>query len=356
MSNNLESGLATVQKIAQLWKSGQPTSLIEFTKAARVEPIVLIDSDVMLTTELPDVMQSLLSQYAGYYTMAMSLMTNVGGVQVGRQLDKLNPNRNGPSITTGFADGAFMISAESYKNKLPSFKKVPALEEVEIAAVGKNTTTQLRELENLSVGKNLTITIKDGDNTADVMVAVRLIASTMATSKLVHILSQGNEDTSFKERYHAWRSGRIELIRDLVMCQDLIAQKRRNLMNDKDGVLTEIQKRRRNNGLSSILSGNVSIATASNMVVISDTTAAMLENEVNGKLDNFKTREAIFGESSIMIMAVIDKQWNRIKFYHRSIPTATELAPRDLKASNKGSGPDVMELMKAYQMGNNPSL
>jgi len=58
----------------------------------------------------------------------------------------------------------------------------------------------------------------------------------------------------------------------------------------------------------------------------------------------------------VMSMAVIDKQWERVTFYHRGIDMHTEVGMRDLKIANKGSGPDVSDILKAYQMGNAPSL
>ena len=57
-----------------------------------------------------------------------------------------------------------------------------------------------------------------------------------------------------------------------------------------------------------------------------------------------------------MIMVVIDPDWDHVTFYHRSIELPTELSVKELQATNKSKGPDVAEILKAYQMGNSPSF
>lgn len=222
--------------------------------------------------------------------------------------------------------------------------------------VGRDTLTVIRELSDLSVGKLFTVEITDGLHKASIPISIRLMASQLPSNNLVNILALGNQDNSVKERYYAWKDGRIEFIKDLVLCQDLIDAHRKNLMADKTGIYAEILKRRRGNQVSGLVTANPSVATASNIVILTNDTAEQLEMRVNGKLGDFKTRERIFKETYIMMMAVIDKKWNRVTFYHRGIATHTELGMSDLKSSSKGNGPDVSEILKAFSTGHSPSL
>jgi hypothetical protein len=57
-----------------------------------------------------------------------------------------------------------------------------------------------------------------------------------------------------------------------------------------------------------------------------------------------------------MIMCVVDPEWDHVTFYHRSIDSETELTMRELKQANKGTGPDVADILKAYQMSAAPNL
>lgn len=376
-------GLNAVRKITDVWGSARSDSLIDYTRQTRVEPIALIDTDCLYLEALPDVMQSLQSIFCGYYMQAVAVSTNVGNINVGRHLDRLNPNRNVGD--TAAQTAGWLLATENYKHRLPTYDNAVAMEAIgdhiptnvanhidaklaeankpstERVGFGKNAAQAMHELANLSVGKILEVEISDGGHKATIPIAIRLMASSLPSASLVHILTADSDDlsTSVKERYHAWKSGRLEFIKDLVLCQDLIDARRKNLIHDKDGVYSNMIARRRNNGLSTMLSGNPSVATASNLVVVSSDTAKQIElkmGSVGGKLKNFKDREQLFKNTSVMIMAVIDKQWERVTFYHRGIPETTEASVRDLKISNKGSGPDVSDILKAYQFGNAPAL
>jgi hypothetical protein len=458
-------GLSAIRKITDLWSGAKADSLIDYTRVARVEPIVLIDNDCLYLESLPEVMQSLQSVFAGYYLQAIAISTNVGKVEVMRHLDKLNPNRK--PLDSAMDSAGWLLAQESYRHRLPrpndarialeasdrpfykdgaqidadnnraheknlrewekdrreleahalnmtvidnksrldqaafvervrdaqrqydqnvaqfghqkamdmakqdlakaglalnekQFKLQQQDREDRLSAheisIGRDTLQTIKELSNLSVGKMLSVEITDGLHRASIPVSIRLIASAIPSQNIVHILSIGNEDTSVKERYHAWKSGRLEFVRDLVFCQDLIDAHRKNLMADKDGIYANLIKRHRSNQLSTVVSGNPSVATASNLVVVSSDTASQLELKINGRLKDFKTREKLFKDTYVMIMVVIDKQWERATFYHRGIDMHTEVGMRDLKIANKGSGPDVSDILKAYQMGTAPSL
>ena len=221
---------------------------------------------------------------------------------------------------------------------------------------GKDTTRDLKELADLSVGKIFMVDIEDGLHRLQLPVSIRLMASSLPPKQLVHILSHDSKDTSVKERFHAWRSGRLEFWRDIVACSDLIDAHRDTIMKDKTGIYSDILKRNRTNQFAALLSGDPSIATASNIAIISDDTASQIEDEVGGRLHDFKTRQKIFAKTYLMFLVVIDKQYERVTFYHRGINQATELGVRDLKASQKGNGPDVSEILRAYTMGQNPRL
>lgn len=374
-------GLGILKKIFAGWAaSASGTDLVKFTSSARVEPICLIDNDVMHHEMLPDVMQSLQSIFAGYYLQAMAISTNIGKIDVVKQLDRLNPNR---SVGANLPDISGMIlSTESYQHGLPRFgklaleadKKKDKEEKPEDAivdrldndekksskgsssSIDKEVFATVRDLTNLSVGKLLNVEITDGHNKATIPISIRLMASSIPSRSIIHILSLGNKDTTIKERYHGWKSGRLDFIRDIVFCQDLIDAHKEGMLKDKTGVYGEILKRRKNNAISTIISGNPSIATASNLLVCSKETIRQLEGEIGREFKDFKTRQKIFDESYLMIIAVIDKEWDRVTIYHRGINLPTEVGMRDLRVSNKGSGPDVSEILKAYQLGHNPSL
>lgn len=341
------------------------SSLVEFTSAARVEPLTIIGSDCIHLEYLPEVLQSLQSIFSGYYLQAISLTATIGDVKVIKLLDKLNPNRT-PTLGS-FSNESYKpdwrLASESYKFRLPTTKNKIALEaehDVVKTSLDKNVMTDIRDLSNLSVGKLIKVTIKgnspDGKGGYEVPISIRLMVSQLPEQSITHLLTTGREDISLVERYHAWRSGRISFIKDLVFCQDLITEHKKALMHDKDGTYSEIISRVNKNKQAGLISNNPSLAMASNLVVISDVSARNIEDKMGGKLSNVNIRQKIFDSTYIMILVVIDRQSERITFYHRGIAAATNVGLRDIKISNRGSGPDISDVLKAYTLGNSPSM
>lgn len=333
------------------------SSLIDITKVARVEPICLVDADVLNIDYLPDVMQSLQSIFSGYYLQAISLTSKIGNVSLASKLAPLNPNR---SIFESFKSD-FRLSVESYKHRLPTTKNNLAMameaKEVEEGASKEANKTML-EMSNLSIGKLYDVTIVDGAQNAKIKVAIRLMASSIPSSVMTSLLSFKDQfDMDMKERYHAWRAGRLSFIKDLVLCRDLIDKHRSALIKDKSNVYAQIVNRENNNFKSGLFNKNPSLATASNLAVVSSDTIAMVEQKIGGKMSNFKTRQQIFDNTNLMIMAVVDKAWERVTWYHRGIQESTTTSIRDIRVSNKGSGgSEVMDIMKAFMAGSSPSI
>lgn len=388
--------IETAAKIAQRLGTLQDGSLTDFARQTRVEPIVLVDQRAVHLPYMPDVMQSLVSIFSGYYLQAVALSVNVGAVDTLRLLDKLNPRRNGSSNTSDLlgATGrtiynvateshSNLLHENSYKFKLPVPGGTPGLEAISLPPVngaaaataankasttdkpadgpkssfGRDSIGSIGDAVNLSMGKMLEVHIESNGQKATFPITVRLMANPIASEALLHILSVGNKMTSASDRFHAWRAGELSLIRDLILCQDLIDQHRKTLANDKSGIYADILARRRGNNTAAILSGDVSMATASNICVLTDASATELERRMHGaRLKDFHTREKVFKETYMMLMVVVHPEWEQVTIYHRGLDVATRLSVKDIKASNKGNGPDVAEILKAYQLGNSPSL
>lgn len=378
MYNQVAStGLAALQQAAKMLAGTREgsDSLVGYTSAARVEPLLLIDSDLLFNEALPEIEQSLLSQFCGYYLQAAALSMNVGDVSVVKQLEKLNPNRDGKATIAGhvlglenFSDGKNVdvigLGMESYHDfthRLPApgdprnqiERTTIAMESVDAA---KDINSELRQLANLSVGKMLNVKVGDGKNTVVIPVAVRLMANSITPKSLIHILSAGSKEVTFSERVYQWRSGEIEFFRDLIACQDLVDAHKKHLKDDKDGIYSSILAKRSNNAIASVVSGNWSVATASNLLIMSDTTRIEAEVELGLRLDDPKSRQKVFEKTYLMIMVVVDTDRDRVTFYTRGMPDKLSLSLRDLKAANKGSGPDISDILSAYRLGQSPTM
>ena len=354
----LSTVMDTYAKAQAVGSHLKTSSLVSATSVARVEPIVIVDKDCLFLEYLPDILQSTQSIFVGYWLQALSLITNVGDVNVGRVLDKLNPNRK--VDTSGFLNTivnasigkeSLTYASESLKYKLPTVA-LEAKDDKKDGALAK--VDNIADLTNLSIGKIINVTIKNNGQEAVIPISFRLMVNTLPPASCVQLLSQGSVDLSFSERWFKWRAGRISFIKDLVFCQDLIREQKRTLMTDKDGVYSEIAKRAKNSKLASFFSKNPSLAEASNIVVISEETAMQLRVKHNLNLDNFKDRQKIFDKTYAMILVVIDRNYERVNMYHYGISASTSVGLRDIKVANKGSGPNIMEVLAAFKGGNAP--
>ena len=363
IEEGVSTALSTVGKAVDLLRSAKSDSLVQYTQPARAEPIVLLDFSIMGLPYMTEIMQAVNSIFAGYYLQAVALSVNVGKIDVVRLLERLNPSRN-PVDVAAMSISDTMLNMESYRFRLPMPGENMSVESFGFedndhpssATLGRDTISNAQDVANLSVGVLMDVQIEDGGHKASIPVSVRLIVSSITPRVLNNILTNAEKDVSVKERYHAWRSGQLSFIKDLILCNDLIDQHRSTLMHDGSGLYAEIMKRRNGNKISTILSGNPSVATASNIVVMSAQTAAELEATVGGKLSQFKLRERIFKNTYLMLMVVVDQQWEHVTIYHRGISTATNLSVKEIKSNNKGKGLDVAEVLKAYQLGAAPTL
>jgi hypothetical protein len=256
---------------------------------------------------------------------------------------------------------AFASKREEEINKLKEAKRNKT--EPNSFSIGKDTVKQARELADLSVGKMITVQFGGGKDATgrdipkvDIHIAIRLIVNSLPDSSLIPLLAGGTMDNTFIERWHAMRAGRIEFLRDLIFCQDLIDERKKAMITDTSGVHREIIRRANNAKVGGLVDQKFSYNVASNLYVISEVTAAVIERKVGGKLANPLVRKKIFESGYAMIIVVINRQWERVTFYHRGIAAATEVSLRDIKIGNKGSGPDVGDILKAYMAGNSPSL
>lgn len=213
----------------------------------------------------------------------------------------------------------------------------------------------LNEMASMATGKMLNVEIVVPDqNGQSVMVtipvSVRLMPSLVSNSTVSHLLTYQSEDTSMKERFHAWRAGRINFISDLIFCQDLIDEYKRASMGDNSGTMAEIARRVQNAKKYGLLTKNPSLAAASNLFVMSKAVANDVEMRLRGKLSNPKVREKAFKNTYGMIIAVIDSEIDRVTFYTRGQASAADFSFREIKSASKSSkGPDIMDIMKAMQ-------
>lgn len=221
----------------------------------------------------------------------------------------------------------------------------------------KETISEVKELTHLAVGKILNVTFKEGKNELNVPVAIRLMTSLMLPNALVRLLNFGSRerDLTLKERWHAYKSGKIEFWRDFLLAKDLKKQRVNDIVADKDRIYQKIQARLLDNAAAGAMSANPSLANMSNIIVINKPTLQELESVLGGKFSNFNLRERVFNNTGIMLFAVVDNDSQRVKIYHQSIEECTDVSFNEINRGSK-KDTDITDLLNVFLQGGAPRL
>lgn len=353
LASTAANGLMTV--VHNIIKNNaSPTSLVDIAKPARVEPIVLIDKVLINQPYMVDILKYTTSTVAGYYLQAVNMLLGVGRIDTLKVFDALNPNRS-----LGVGVNSSVVSKETFAMGLPSLETFTKpvrsnlvfqySNEDDAPANGMSadvSNAKLTEVESLSVGKLLNVEVRDGKEKAKIPVLIRLIPVEAPSDTLVQIMSAGGRE-SWAHRWFLVKTDQIRFWKDFVFGQDLIDEHMKALMNDKSGIYKAITDRRRNNFAKSVSSGQVSLADASNIAVISNDTLRSTTNKLYGNIDDPAVRQKIFDNSYLMILIVVNERYERVTIYHRGLDLATTYRYDELKAQEK-KGNEVAELFKMF--------
>lgn len=398
---------AAVNMLTDMPKGG---NVVAYAEAGSIIPTCLVDESCSTSDILPDTLQTLQAVYAGYFLRAFAMHNiTVGGASVWERLDKFSTNRSPVSAVGAIAKVAgagLQASLEDFDDRLPTYDELSSdlpedLDELEEEGrrIAEEATAMMMTVANearipgqrpsgkkgapqtilgandkkggqegttvnvdksvdvsgpvnFAVGLTVNVKIQDDDRSVVVPVNIRLNAMYMNPAPLVSILGFSANNISFGERYRKWRLGGIDFWRDLVLCQDLIKEHEKNLREDKTGIYLQMMNRRRQNALSAALTMTMSANSASNIIVLSEESAAALEVKTGGRLSDFRFRERIFSQGYGVLLAVISQRKGRVRFYTRSIPEYTEVGEREMRAMSKGnSGPDVGDILSAFRAG-----
>ena len=330
------------------------SSLPEYTASTRLNPVVLIDKQltVLEDTALPNILQTMGGIFAAHYLQAVKIATSgdLRNVDTIKLLDQFSTDRDlsGGSVISGLKGWGVNVSTESADCKLQM--------DWGMEAKG-DAVNDVQAHVNLAIGRLLHVTIGVGDAATTIPVSLVLNPRIIASNALPNVLSMNDDDTTFMGRYHKWRSGEIESFLDYALALDIIEKDKKALLSDGDGLYTEARAKKTRGFFSTILSDKKSMNTASTMAVISKSTAEELELALRGKLKKSRTREKYFKDTNSMMLVVVDMRAERLKIYQRGISDHGIYTFGDIEDNSKKSGAmDISSILKAYKLGDAPSL
>src|SRR5699024_11050659 len=123
------------------------------------------------------------------------------------------------------------------------------------------------------------------------------------------------------------------------------------------GQYSELISRKNRNRLSGLISMTPSVSTASHIMVISDETARNMEREGRLRFSSHIQRQKVFETAYLMLLVVVDTKYEMVTIYHRGISLPTEVSFKEItRNGGKKDNIDINEVLKAYQLGDNPSF
>lgn len=346
MGTGVDQALTAVTKVfnaaQDVDKYASTRSLSDVTKMTRVEPLTILSKDLLNLEYMPDVTSTMLNLFAAYYLQAISILTKVNNVEVVRILDRLNPNRDNTAFLQENNIGT--LSLENYKYRLPTSQTI---------SMEADDKINLNEAVNLAVGKllNVSICVKGMEKAVELPISVRLMTSVVPDSTILQLLTTISEDNTFTERWHAWRAGRIGFIKDLIFCNDLIDEWKKASIGDNTDTVQEVLRRVNNSKKYGLMTKNPSLVSASNLFIISEQNARAAEAKLGGRFTSSRIRDKAFENTYAMVIAIVDREYERVTFYIRGNHTGIDLSIKEIKAASKGKGPDIMEIFKSMSIG-----
>lgn len=220
---------------------------------------------------------------------------------------------------------------------------------------GKDNMRNLTEASDLSTGKQFSVTFERDGNKAEVLMTLRLAVMLASNAEVVNLLTLTDHTNTFSERRLKVKAGQLKFWKDLVFCNDLIEQARKNRFKDKTGYYRRMMDRRSSNWLSGLLSFDMSINNASAIMVVEQDTVDSLAAEMGGDFDEFAVRKQVFDDTLTVYIAVVDTRFNQITIYTRGMDEYTTLQVSDLKGKGGKGGNNVDDIIRAYTSGSNPN-
>lgn len=396
---------------------GQGSSISEIAKIARVQPLTLISASLKTLPEIYNINQGILNIYASYYLQAVNILsTQLVDSKILKILDKVNPDRDiTTAMTSHFSNENFDASAftkynlQNYDVEVAdNYSKYVALEGLAFTdtlkvgdfSVARETTQQkiydtlakanetkiTKDVASMAkpnvgggrstgakvvdafdkseavVGKVIEVSFRvpgHGNEPVDVRipVVINLDIAYLDDEVMTEIITMNEDSIRFGKRFRDALSGRISFFKDFILARDLINRQKRIAMKDKTQAYATLLKRINDSKIYGALTRNVSLNTISGIMIISENEHSEIKARLGGDLDNKYTRQKVFDNSSVMVMAVVDRDWKTVSIYVRGIDGHSEIPFSHFKKSGNDQGSDILtELFKSITAGRAPTF
>lgn len=340
------------------------SNLVSATRMGRVEPICLLTSDLLNYEPIGSILSNSLNMFIGFYLQALAYATTVNKVQVGKILDKFNPDRSLSIYTSGnesYQSKTNRLNSHKYSNTDKYKYRLPTISNIGLEADEESAkTVNIMDSYNkgdLMVGKTINVSVLIDGKNITLPVTFNLQVGPIKPFVMDQILQTGKTDSTLSELLHDYKSGRKSL-KDIIFATEAIKAHKKALLLDDTGAYREIHNRVNNSVKVTMASGVASLNTSSSIFVFSTEVAKSLERKLGIELTkDFVQRQKIFDTVKAMIMVEVDTAFDVVRIYHNGIKLSTQVSIKDIKASKKEKvGADLTDVISSLMKGKPPSF
>lgn len=325
-----EESVNMVKRIPGLAIGHGTPSLVDAIKPLLVDPTFIVNSSLSENEHIHDAVKVILQVFSAYYFQAFTYMATVKDVKVKKELGKLSTVRKPRPGMFG------NVSIEADKQGKPS---------------GKVT---IQDGMELSVGKILELKLTM-DNGIDVTLPVLIRANTVyaTTESLMSISGALEYDSTLSRRWDEWRSGGITFWKDFVFASDLIANKKKLVVRDTEDIYTDVHSKANAASTKYVMTGEAQYGGLYNVMVVTESDLKSYEYKSGGKFTSSVIRDKFFSLNKILMLVVMDRDWDRMVIYTRDLDGYTTVGFSHLLKKSKQSM-DMKDILGSF-MNNQPA-
>lgn len=393
----------------------ETVSLFQFAKQSIISSRVFIEETLVDEVVLNDIMRNLINLYSGMVITAVGLNTVVRGTTTAKDvlgivgtedypapiLDhnalvdqyilgarathlsahskaKLQVTNPSPSTNTSSTDDGTTTNGVQHKDEVSHTNSIHA-------GVSANTVKLETREGNLPCARLLQLDIDTGamqSNKNEDSDDKKFKSTSVAVNVLVQLrpkfvpseVARAFVDLNFvppKElRYLQMQTGEISFFKDFLFCQDIRNRRRKALLADKSGVLSDMLDAQANSlkrhfdkmatsGLKltrfdGMFNGNNSANIANTILVFDKRSFDQACSASGVNFDNDKVRSEFFSKTYAMILVIVDTSFGRVDMYYNGISDKSSFTFRQLATNARAETTDLVTIMKNYASNTAP--
>lgn len=332
-----------------------------------VEPIIYVSNNAKDVEVIDKVLEVNTDIFSSFYIQAFEILKNHFDMDTTMVVKALGTdNVNGVGMLIGgmklaldrqeYSDDyiSVLLSGESL-----SFEDVKSSDKNKRDGIyeGNSAGTDAKDqATSLLMQRNLEIrtTVSKDGNKHEFIIPITIKAHIVFLSidNILLSLNPRGNDKTFTYRWTDFKAGLVS-VRNLIFCDDLIAEYKKNKFDDKADILTTINNRVAASAAKTVLTGMQGTEGNYNMYIVTAADKSRIDKQIGGNIYDEKYKQDLISAARAMTFTVVDADYERVVIITADIRGRSEITFKTL-SKRKDSGNDLTEVLKALLVNKPP--